>query len=182
VRGKLKNFTAKEIKSMTTEVKPVQEGFHTITPSLIVNDGARALDFYRKAFGAEVLNSHTTPDGSKVVHSEIKIGDSIFFLNDEFPEMGARSPVSLGGSSITLILSVKDADSDFARAVEAGATPVMPVAEMFWGDRWGVVMDPFGHNWAFCTHVKDVSPEEIARASKEFFSKAEDEAEVSQSV
>ncbi len=164
---------------MTTEVKPVQEGFHTITPSIIVSDAAKALDFYKRALGAEVLFSQTTPDGSKVVHSEIKVGNSIFFLNDEFPEMGARSPLSLGGSSITLVLSVEDADSGFARAVEAGATSIMPVAEMFWGDRWGMVTDPFGHNWAFCTHVKDLSPEEVARASEEFFSKMGDKAEAS---
>jgi len=160
---------------MATEVKPIPDGYHTITPSLIVSDAAKALEFYKAALGAEVLGVATTPDGSKVVHSVMKVGNSLVFVNDEFPNMGARSPQSLGGSPISLYLYVEDADAWFNRAVEAGATPTMPVADMFWGDRFGAVTDPYGHGWAFSTHVKDLSPEEIERASSEFFSQMANE-------
>jgi PhnB protein len=159
---------------MTTEVKPIPEGFHTITPSLIVSDAAKAIEFYKQALGAEVLGVHTTPDGSKVAHSELKIGNSIIFVNDEFPEMGACAPTAAAAPSITFNLYVEDADASFAQAVDAGATSVMPVSEMFWGDRWGIATDPYGYKWAFCTHVKDVTPEELERASKEMFSKFAD--------
>jgi len=159
---------------MTTEVKPIPEGFHTITPSLIVSDAAKAIEFYKQALGAEVLGVHTTPDGSKVSHSELKIGNSIIFVNDEFPEMGACAPTAAAAPSITFNLYVEDADASFAQAVDAGATSVMPVSEMFWGDRWGIATDPYGYKWAFCTHVKDVTPEELERASKEMFSKFAD--------
>lgn len=169
---------------MATEVKPIPAGFHTITPSLIVSDAAKAIEFYKRALGAEALGCHTTPDGSKVVHSELKVGNSIIFVNDEFPEMGACAPASAAATSITFNLYVEDADAAFAQAVDAGATSVMPVAEMFWGDRWGVVTDPYGYKWSFCTHVKDVTPEELERASSEIFNnfanKAEAKAEASE--
>lgn len=154
---------------MTTEVKPIPDGFHTITPSLVVSDAAKAIEFYKQALGAEVLDVHTTPDGSKVVHSELKIGNSIIFVNDEFPEMGACAPTAAAPPSVTFNLYVENADASFAQAVDAGATSVMPVAEMFWGDRWGVVTDPYGYKWSLCTHVKDVTREEVEQASKELF-------------
>ena len=161
---------------MATEVKPIPEGYHTITPSLIVSDAAKAIEFYKNGLGAEVLDVAKTPDGSKVVHSVLKVGNSLVFVNDEFPEMGARSPQSLGGSPVSLYLYVEDADLWFNRAVAAGATPTMPIADMFWGDRFGTVTDPYGHNWGFSTHIKDLSPEEVERASSEFFSQMSNEA------
>jgi uncharacterized glyoxalase superfamily protein PhnB len=160
---------------MTTEVKPIPDGFHTITPSITVSDGAKAIEFYKRALAAEELGRHTTPDGSKITHADLKVGNSIFFLNDEFPEMGACASGS--GNAVKFNLYVEDADSWYARAVEAGATSVMPVTDMFWGDRWGSVTDPFGYQWSFCTHVRDVSPEEINEAAKEIFGKKSDESE-----
>ena len=159
---------------MTTEVKPIPEGFHTITPSITVSDAAKAIDFYKSALAAEERGRHTTPDGGKITHAELKIGNSILFINDEFPEMGACAST---GSAVKFNLYVEDADAWFARAVEAGATSVYPVTEMFWGDRWGTVTDPFGHTWSFCTHVKDVSLEELNEAAKEVFGKKADESE-----
>lgn len=155
---------------MSSQVKPIPEGYHTITPSLVINGAAKAIEFYKQALGAEELGRMTTPDGSHIAHAELKIGDSIIFINDEFPEMGGKSPQTLGGTPTSFHLYVKDADASYARAVEAGATSIMPVAEAFWGDRFGMVADPFGHTWAFATHVKDLTHEEVVRASQEFFS------------
>ena len=156
---------------MSSEVKPIPEGFHTITPGLVVNDAARAIEFYKEALGAEEVMRMNSPDGKTVVHSELKIGDSIIFVYDECPDMGGRSPKTLGGTPVSLHLYVEDVDASFARAVAAGAEPVMAVADMFWGDRHGMIADPFGHTWGISTHVKDLTPEEITEASTEFFSK-----------
>ncbi len=156
---------------MSDEVKSVPEGFHTLTPGLVIRGAAKALEFYKEALGAEVIASMTTPDGQKIVHAEIKIGNSMLFLSDEFPEMGNNSPESLNGSPVSLNLYVEDADAAYDRAIKAGATSVMPVAEQFWGDRWGIVTDPFGHHWSFSTHVKDLTHEEVIAASHEFFAK-----------
>jgi uncharacterized glyoxalase superfamily protein PhnB len=169
-------------------VKPIPEGFHTITPSIVVSDAARAIEFYIKAFGAEEIMRATTPDGSKVFHSEVRIGDSRFFVYDEFPEMsqaeggatgggdcgGARqlSPSRLGAATGALNLYVENADASFEKAVAAGARPLMPMEDAFWGDRFGMVADPFGHFWTFSTHMREVSPEEVAAAANEFFSQA----------
>lgn len=161
---------------MSTEVKRIPDGFHTITPCLVVNDAANAIEFYKAALGAEVLDCAKSPDGSKVVHSMLKIGDSIVFVNDEFPDMNARSPQSFGGTPVSFYLYVEDADASFKRATDAGGTPTMPVADTFWGDRFGVVTDPYGHSWGFATHIKDLSSEEIAKASSEFFCQSENEA------
>jgi PhnB protein len=161
---------------MANEVKPIPEGYHTITAALIVNDAAKAIDFYKSALGAEEIDVAKTPDGSKVVHSVLKVGDSFIFVSDEFPEMGARSPQSFGGSPISLYLYVDDVDAWFKRAVDAGAAPTMPVSDMFWGDRFGSVKDPYGHSWSFSTHIKDLTPEEMAEASNDFFSKMANEA------
>ncbi len=164
---------------MTTEVNPIPEGFHTITPSITVSDAAKAIDFYKSALAAEERGRHTTPDGSKIAHAELKVGNSILFINDEFPEMGASAS---SGSAIKFNLYVEDADAWFARAVEAGATSVFPVTDMFWGDRWGTVTDPFGFTWSFCTHVRDVSLEELDEASKEIFGKKANESEAAQNA
>lgn len=149
-------------------VKAVPEGTHTITPHLVVDGAEQALEFYKKAFGAQVAGVHKTPDG-KVMHAEFKIGDSKLMLNDEFPGMGSASPKSLGGSPVVLNLYMEDIDKVFNQAVSAGATVTMPLANQFWGDRYGQLKDPFGHTWALGQHVEDVSPEEMERRAREAF-------------
>ncbi len=152
---------------MAGKVKAVPDGRHSITPHLVVRDAVKAIEFYRKAFGAEVGGVHKTPDG-KVMHAELKIGDSTFFLNDEFPGMGGcTSPQSLGGTSVTLNLYRDNIDQLFNQAVSAGASVVMPLTDQFWGDRYGQLKDPFGHSWALGQHLEDVSPAELERRGRE---------------
>lgn len=143
-------------------VKAVPEDYHTITPYMTVRDAARAIDFYKQAFGATERNVMKAPDG-KVMHAELMIGDSVFMLADEFPEYGALSPQSTGGAGMGLHIYTEDVDSAFDRAVKAGATVEMPVADMFWGDRYGKLADPFGHKWSVATHKRDMSPEEMEK-------------------
>jgi PhnB protein len=147
---------------MTNKVKPIPEGYHTVTPYLIVNDAARALEFYQQAFGATEVFRMTDKHG-RVGHAEIKIGDSHVMLADEHPEMNARSPQAFGGSPISLLLYVEDVDTMVNQAVAAGAKLTRLVADQFYGDRTGGVEDPFGHTWYIATHVEDVAPEELAR-------------------
>ena len=144
-------------------VKPIPEGHHTLTPHLIVKGAGDAIEFYKKAFNAEELMCMRGPDGNSVMHGEIKIGDSIVYLADEYPQYGCVGPAALGGSPVTLHLYVKDVDAAFDRAVKAGATVKMPVADMFWGDRYGQVTDPFGHVWSMATHIEDLTPEECTK-------------------
>ena len=139
----------------------IPSGYHTATPYLIVNGAARALEFYKQAFGAKELMRHASPDGAKVMHAEIQIGDSRIMLADEFPEMGARSPQSIGGTPVGLALYVEDCDAVFNRAVSAGAKSFMPLKDQFYGDRSGTVHDPFGHKWTIATHKEDLSMDEI---------------------
>jgi PhnB protein len=148
-------------------VKAVPEGLHTVTAHLVVNDGAKAVEFYKNAFGAQVLGVHNTPDG-KLMHAELKIGDSRIMLAEEFPGMG-KSPRTLGGSAVTLNILVENVDKLFDQAVKSGATVTQPLANQFWGDRYGRIVDPFGHQWALLQHVEDVAPEEIERRSREAF-------------
>ena len=158
---------------MSKAVKPVPEGFHTVTPHLTVRDAAKAIAFYKAAFGAQERNCLTAPDG-RVVHAELKFGDSIVFLADEFPGMpgGTVAPETVGGRRTGGInLYVEDADTLFEQAVRAGATPVMPVADQFWGDRHGAVLDPFGQLWSVSTHKEDLTEQEIERRSQEFFAR-----------
>jgi|SRR5438552_1321133 len=143
-------------------VKPVPDGYHTVTPYLIVKGAARALDFYKKAFGATEVMRLADPSG-KVGHAEIKIGNSPIMLADEFPEMGIRSPQSIGGSGTSILLYVNDVDSLFSQAVAAGAKVLRPVKDQFYGDRSGTLEDPFGHMWSIATHKEDVPLEEINR-------------------
>jgi PhnB protein len=143
-------------------VRAVPEGYHTVTPYLIVNNGARALDFYKKAFGATELLRFPGPDG-KLMHAEVKIGDSPVMLADEFPERGFVGPRPGAGSSVSLLVYVKDVDSLFRQAISAGAKEVKPVQDQFYGDRSGTLTDPFGHVWTIATHKEDVSPEEMKR-------------------
>jgi PhnB protein len=147
---------------MTNKVKPIPEGYHTATPYLIVKDAARAIEFYKKAFGATELMRMPGP-GGKIGHAEIKIGDSPIMLADEVPGMGFRSPESLGGSPISILLYVEDVDVVFSEALAAGAKVQRPVADQFYGDRTGGVTDPFGHVWYIATHKEDVSPEEMKK-------------------
>jgi uncharacterized glyoxalase superfamily protein PhnB len=142
-------------------VKPIPDGFHAVTPSLVVRGAPKAIDFYRRAFGAEEIMRMPAPDG-RIMHAEIRIGDSIVFINDEFPEWGSRSPEAIGGTASTLHVYVSDVDAVFERAVAAGAKAVMPPADMFWGDRAARITDPFGHAWGIGTRKEDLSPEEIA--------------------
>jgi PhnB protein len=144
-------------------VKPIPDGYHNITPYMTVRDAARAIEFYKHAFGATEKGVMKSPDG-KVMHAELLIGDSIFMLADEFPQYGSLSPQSTGGSGMGLHIYTEDVDSAFDRAVKAGATVEMPVSDMFWGDRYGKLADPFGHKWSIGTHKKDVSMQEMESA------------------
>jgi PhnB protein len=143
-------------------VKPIPNGYHTVTPYLVVKDATSAIDFYKKAFGATELYRMAGPDG-RVMHAEIKIGNSPIMMADEFPEMGARSPQSFGGSPVSIYLYVEDVDALFSQAVAAGAKVTRPVKDQFYGDRSGGLEDPFGHVWYVATHKEDVPPEEIHR-------------------
>ena len=154
---------------MAKRTKAIPEGYHTITPHLSVRGAARAIEFYKRAFGAKEQMRMPGPDGKSVMHAELKIGDSIVFLNDEVPGMGCRSPQSLGGTSGALHLYVEDVDGAFNRAVAAGAQVRMPVSDMFWGDRYGKIIDPFGHEWGIGTHKEDLTPEEIRKRGEAFF-------------
>jgi PhnB protein len=148
-------------------VRPIPEGYHTATAYLIIKDAAKALDFYKKAFGAVELVRMEGP-GGKIGHAEIKIGDSPIMLADEHPNMGFRSPQSLGGTPVSLVLYVEDVDTWFSRAVAAGATVMRPVQDQFYGDRTGTLTDPFGHVWTIATHKEDVTSEEMRKRSEAF--------------
>ena len=148
-------------------VQAVPKGYHTVTPHMTVRDAARAIEFYKQAFGAEEKGAMKGPDG-KIMHAELRIGDSVIMLADEFPEFGSLSPLSTGGTGIALHIYIEDVDSAFDRAVKAGAKVDMPVADMFWGDRYGKLSDPFGHKWSIATHIRDMSSEEIGEAQEEF--------------
>jgi PhnB protein len=148
--------------------KAIPEGYRTATPYLIVNGGAEAIEFYKRAFGATEMVRMADPHG-RVGHAEIKIGDSMIMLADEHPDMGYRSPRSIGGSAVSILLYVEDVDELFDRAVKAGAKSQRPVANQFYGDRAGTLEDPFGHVWTIATHVEDVPPEEMRRRAEAAF-------------
>jgi len=143
-------------------VKPIPDGYHSVTPYLIVADAAKAIDFYKRAFGATEKMRLADPSG-KVGHAEIQIGDSVVMVADEFPDMDIRGPQSLGGSPVSMLIYVQDVDARFAQALAAGATEVRPVKAQFYGDRNGTLKDPFGHTWSIATHKEDVSNEEVER-------------------
>lgn len=144
----------------TPATKPIPDGMHTLTAHIVCEGASDAIAFYKKAFGAEELARLPGPDG-KVMHAAVRIGDSVLMLMDDFPQWGSLGPKGLKGSPVTLHLYVKDADASMKQAVDAGATVAMPVADMFWGDRYGQVIDPFGHRWSIATHQFDYTPEEI---------------------
>jgi PhnB protein len=152
--------------AMTSGVKPIPEGYHSITPYLVVNDAAGAIEFYKSAFGASELMRMTAAAG-RVGHAEIRIGDSRIMLADEFPEMGARSARTLGGSPVHIYLYVEDVDAVTGKALAAGAKELRPVKDQFYGDRSGSIEDPFGHVWHVSTHKEDVPQDELKRRADE---------------
>lgn len=151
--------------SASSAVKPIPDGMHTVTPHIICAGAADAIEFYKKAFGAEELMR--APDATgKLMHAAVRIGDSTVMIADEYPNWCSVGPKTLKGTPVTLHLSVENADTFAERASQAGAVVIMPVTEMFWGDRYGVLEDPFGHRWSVGTHVRDVSVEELQSAAK----------------
>lgn len=146
-------------------VKSIPDGMHSVTPHLVCDGAAAAIEFYKKAFGATEVGRMAGPDG-RLMHAQITIGDSAVMLVDENPQFGMRGPRSLNGTPVTIHLYVADADAFVERAVAAGAKVIMPLADMFWGDRYGVLEDPCGHHWSVATHQRDVSPEEMSQAMK----------------
>lgn len=162
-------------KAAPKKAKPIPDGYHTVTPHLVLDDCARALDFYKGAFGAREILRMPGP-GGKIVHAEIQVGDSRIMMNDEMPPMPGqpgvyRSPKAAGLATAAVFLYVKDVDAVFVRAVKAGCTVRQPPADMFWGDRYGQVIDPFGHTWGMATHKEDPTPAEMGRRQQEFFAK-----------
>lgn len=153
------------------DVQPIPEGCHAVTAHLVVRNAKEAIEFYIRAFGAKELGRMPTPDGKYILHATLQIGDSQLMLCDEMPAMQRwLSPQSLNGTSVALHLWSEDVDAAFGRAVKAGARVSLPVADMFWGDRYGRVVDPFGHEWSIATHTQDLSPEEMAQAAQDAFS------------
>lgn len=148
---------------MQQAARPIPEGFHSATPHLVCEGAAKAIDFYRQAFGAVEIDRMPGP-GGKIMHATVRIGDSLVMLCDDFPEYGSRGPLALQGSPVVIHLYVPDADAVWERALAAGAKPIMPLGDAFWGDRYGQLVDPFGHRWAIATHLRDMTPQEIQDA------------------
>ena len=155
------------------QVKPVPDGMHTVTPHLICADGAAAIEFYKKAFNAVEVTRLPGPDG-KLMHAMIRIGDSPVMLMDEFPDWGTFGPKSLKSTPVVIHLQVEDADAMIKQAAAAGGKVTLPVSEMFWGDRYGQVEDPFGHLWSIATHVRDLTPEEIQQGMQKMSEKQQE--------
>ncbi len=151
------------------KVSPIPKGYHTVTPGLAVRNAAQAIEFYKKAFGAKEKARMYGPDGKTIMHAEIKIGDSQIMLGEEMPQMNHLSPQSLNGTPVNFHVYVRDVDKVFNRALKAGATVTMPVMDAFWGDRYGQVMDPFGHKWGIATRKRNVSAKEMKKAAEESF-------------
>jgi PhnB protein len=149
------------------KVKAIPDGYHTVTPYLVVRNAAQAIGFYTEAFGAKQTVRMDGPNG-KVMHAEIRIGDSVIMIGDENPQRGSTSPETLNGSAVRLMLYCENVDQAFERAVQVGAKALSPPADLFWGDRIGYLVDPFGHKWALQQHVRDLSPEEMRKAQEEW--------------
>lgn len=150
---------------MAGKVNAIPQGYHSLTPYLVLNEASRAIEFYKQAFGAKEISRMGGP-GGKIGHAELKIGDSMVMLSDEMPGTGNRSPKSLGGSPVSMFLYVENVDSVFDQAVKAGAKADMPPQDMFWGDRFGKLTDPFGHSWALATHIEDVAPADMEKRAQ----------------
>ena len=154
---------------MPGTVKAIPDGFHTLTPLIVVREAARAIEFYKSAFAAQLLTVAADGPGGKITHASLKIGDSILMLTDEFPEWQCLGPQALGGSPVTIHMYTEKVDEAFERAVKAGAAVTMPLQDQFWGDRYGQVVDPFGHKWSIGAHVEDLTREEIAKRAEAVF-------------
>ena len=144
--------------------KYIPEGTHTLTPYLVVRDAPRAIEFYKKAFGATETMRAFGPDGKSIMHAQLKIGDSPLYLSEEMLDWGSKSPLAIGGTGLSIMMYVEDADTVYNKAVAAGATSKMPMSDQFWGDRWGSFIDPFGHAWQIATHKWDLTPDEMKKA------------------
>jgi PhnB protein len=155
---------------MNAKPKPIPDGFHTLTPYLTVKGAAEAIDFYKRAFGAQEQFRMPSPDGKSIGHAQVLIGDSILMLADEFPHC-SQSPQTLNGTPVSMVVYVEDVDAAFKRAVNAGAVVKLPLENKFYGDRSGCVTDPFGHLWTLTTHIEDLTPQEMNRRMKEFCAK-----------
>ncbi len=151
------------------KAKPIPDGFNTVSAYIVVPKATVAMEFYAKAFGAEPGMRMPGPDGESTMHAEMRIGDSMVMLTDENPEWNMKAPKTLGGSPQSLHIYVEDADAAYERAISAGCTPVFPLNDTFWGDRYAKVEDPFGHHWGIATHLEDLTPEEIGRRAEEWF-------------
>lgn len=154
-----------------SKIKKVPKGYHSVTPSLVVKEGLKAVEYYKKVFEAKDQGIMMTPDGKSVAHAELEIGDSKIMLCDEFPQMKCLAPFTIGGTPVSLYLYVEDVDKTFNLAVTEGAKVLDPLTDQFWGDRHGSVQDPFGHIWSLATHVKDLTEDEMKKAAEEAFSK-----------
>ena len=154
---------------MAKAAQAVPRGYHTVTPSIVVAGATKAIDFYKKALGAEEVMRFPGPGGT-IMHAEIRVGDSVVMLADEMPEQGGRSPKSYGGTPVSFFVYKDNVDAAWKRAVDAGAKEIMPLQDMFWGDRTGCLEEPFGHRWWLAQHVQDLTPEEIQRNAEAFFS------------
>jgi PhnB protein len=154
---------------MAKKAQAIPKGYHTVTPSIVVAGAARAIDFYKKALGAEEISRFPGPDG-KIMHAEIRVGDSVIMLMDEMPDHGSRGPKSLGGTPVAFFFYGENVDAAWKRAVDAGAREVMPLTDQFWGDRTGCVEDPYGHRWWLAQHLEDLTQEELRKRGEAFFS------------
>jgi uncharacterized glyoxalase superfamily protein PhnB len=151
--------------------KPIPEGYHSVTPMFMFKDARKAIDFYKRAFGAQENYVMPGPDGKGVMHAEMRIGNSIIMLGEEHPQEPCQSAETLGGSPVSFYLYLEDVDAAFKVAVAAGAEARLPVQEMFWGDRMGSVQDPFGYSWSLATHSRDLTPEEVRQGAQAFFAR-----------
>ena len=153
---------------MAKQAQAIPKGYHTVTPSLCVAGGAKAIDFYKQAFGAQEIMRFPGPDGL-LMHAEIRIGDSVVMLSDEMPDMGGKSPKSYGGTPVGFFIYTENVDAAWKKAIDAGGKSVMPLADQFWGDRTGCIEDPFGHRWWLAQHIQDLTPDEIRKNAEAFF-------------
>ncbi len=163
---------AKAPKEAARRIKAIPAGYHTLTPGFSVRGAVQAIEFYKRAFGARERMRLMKPDGTTLAHAELKIGDSLFMLGEEDAAMGSRSAQTLGGTPVNFYLYVRDVDAAVGRALAAGAKPIMPVTDMFWGDRIGPVEDPYGQKWTLATHTEDVAPREMAKRAQAFYARA----------
>jgi len=165
-KGGIRRAVRKAAKKAAKKVAPIPPGYRTLTPVLVCRGAAAAIDFYKRAFGAKEVSKMLGPDG-KVAHAEVRIGDSKVMLGDEMPSMGATAPPTIGGTATSLFIYTKNVDQAFKQAIDAGAKEEMAPADMFWGDRYAKVVDPFGHKWSMATHIEDMSQKEMARRGAE---------------